>query len=134
VPYWVWLRRLALQRLTWWRRFHIGSLKRSVTREAAAVAAPASSQPRCVDGLVDSSISPSGRAAGNEEQLRARLALESLDASDREILHLRYLEDLSFAEIASRLGLGLSAVKMRHVRALERFRTVLNPSDPASQP
>jgi DNA-directed RNA polymerase specialized sigma24 family protein len=30
--------------------------------------------------------------------------------------------DLPFAEIAAKLDLGLSAVKMRHLRALKRLR------------
>jgi hypothetical protein len=49
----------------------------------------------------------------------------SLDESDRQILVLRYEDQLSFAEIAAKLGAGLSAVKMRHVRALERLRGLM---------
>jgi RNA polymerase sigma-70 factor, ECF subfamily len=60
-----------------------------------------------------------------EERERVRAAVDTLAPSDREILDLRYVEDLSFAEIASRIQVGLSAVKMRHVRAIERFRSAL---------
>ena len=38
---------------------------------------------------------------------------------------LRYLEQLSFDEIAAVLGLGVGAVKMRHLRALARLRGLL---------
>jgi RNA polymerase sigma-70 factor (ECF subfamily) len=51
--------------------------------------------------------------------------LEQLAAHDREILVLRYLEDLTFPEIASVTGLSEGAVKMRHLRALERIRVLL---------
>jgi hypothetical protein len=35
------------------------------------------------------------------------------------------VEQRSFAEIAVGLGIGLSAVKMRHLRALKRFRDLV---------
>jgi Sigma-70, region 4 len=35
-------------------------------------------------------------------------------------------EELPFAEIATALGLGLGAVKMRHLRALDRLRRMLD--------
>ena len=40
-------------------------------------------------------------------------------------LGLRYLDQLAFDEIAAVLEIGLSAAKMRHFRALERLRGVL---------
>ena len=49
-------------------------------------------------------------------------ALDGLADNDRRVLELRYIESLSFAEIAATLELGLSAVKMRHLRALRRLR------------
>ena len=45
-------------------------------------------------------------------------ALAKLSAADREVLVLRYLEQLSTADIAGVLGVGEGAVKMRHRRAL----------------
>jgi RNA polymerase sigma-70 factor (ECF subfamily) len=51
-----------------------------------------------------------------------------LSTADREVLDLRHVEDLSFAEIAERPGIGLGAVRMRHLRALERVRAVLDES------
>ena len=43
--------------------------------------------------------------------------------TDREVLLMRYLEDLSFRDIAAILGIGEGAAKMRHLRALQRMRT-----------
>jgi RNA polymerase sigma-70 factor, ECF subfamily len=126
VPYVAWLRRLALQRLIWWRRFHLGSSKRSVSRERTR-GLPLSDAltATLVDRLAGTGTSPSGQVIRNEERAEARAALEGLAATDRQILELRYLEDLSCAEIAAKLGIGLSAVKMRHLRALERFRDLI---------
>lgn len=47
--------------------------------------------------------------------------LETLPRRERDILRLRFYADLSFREMARHLGLGLSATKMRHYRALELF-------------
>ena len=48
-----------------------------------------------------------------------------MDEADREVLGLRYLDQLAFDEIAMVLEIGLSAAKMRHYRALERLRGLL---------
>jgi RNA polymerase sigma-70 factor (ECF subfamily) len=72
--------------------------------------------------------SPSGQVIREEERVRIRAAVESLAVADREILELRYVDDLPFAEIAERLGAGLGAVKMRHLRALERVRAAIDES------
>jgi RNA polymerase sigma-70 factor (ECF subfamily) len=52
-------------------------------------------------------------------------ALGDLRASDREILALRYLLDLSEAEAATALKLPKGTVKSRTARALDRLRVVL---------
>jgi RNA polymerase sigma-70 factor (ECF subfamily) len=69
-----------------------------------------------------------------EAQGRLRDALSQLAEQDREILVLRYLEQLSTADTAAILKLGLSAVKMRHLRAIERLRELLGnqPLDPST--
>jgi hypothetical protein len=48
-----------------------------------------------------------------------------MDEVDREVIGLRYLDELSFDEIAAVLVITLSAAKMRHLRALERLRGLL---------
>jgi RNA polymerase sigma-70 factor (ECF subfamily) len=126
MPYWAWLRRLALQRLIWWRRFHLGARKRSAFRDRASDGSVSErSTVRLVDRLAATGTSPSGQAVRDEERASARQALAGLAPDDRQVLELRYVEDLSFAEIAAKLELSLSAVKMRHLRALERMRGLL---------
>ena len=51
-----------------------------------------------------------------------RTALGELSPTDRAVLVLRYLEDLSVAETADRLSLSEGAVKNRSLRALARVR------------
>jgi RNA polymerase sigma-70 factor (ECF subfamily) len=127
LPFYHWLRRLAQLRLVWWYRFHLRSSKRSVARERPP-GPPFSSQSasRLVDRILDTGPSPSTHALRNEERERVLVALDHLSQRDREILEQRYLEDLSFPEIAARLGIGQSAAKLRHFRALRRIRVVLD--------
>ena len=49
-------------------------------------------------------------------------ALDALLPGDRQILILRHISELSFAEIAETLQISLSAAKMRVYRAEERLR------------
>jgi RNA polymerase sigma-70 factor (ECF subfamily) len=56
---------------------------------------------------------------------RVRAALAQLAERDREVLVLRYLEQLSTREIAEVLGIPEGTVKSRHLRALERLRGLL---------
>ena len=47
--------------------------------------------------------------------------MQVLSETDRQILHLRYFEEMAYQDIAEQLGVGLSAVKMRIKRARETF-------------
>ena len=88
--------------------------------------------------LADLGSSPSEQAVREELRQRVRPALDRLAPGDREVLVLRHLEQLSTAEAAAVLGIGEGAVKIRHLRALQRLRallrrrhlgrTVMNPS------
>jgi RNA polymerase sigma-70 factor (ECF subfamily) len=57
----------------------------------------------------------------NELRDRVHAALARLAVRDREVLVLRYLEQLSTRETAAVLGITEAAVKVRHVRALQRL-------------
>lgn len=63
---------------------------------------------------------------GRFEHGRAvRAAVASLPQSQRVVIELHWFEELSFAEIAQVLGLGLSAVKVRAHRGYARLRELL---------
>jgi RNA polymerase sigma-70 factor (ECF subfamily) len=125
VPFYSWLRRLALHRLNWAHRFHLGSGKRTVAREVSLEAGRSNDASAPTVRLPGTGTSPSDEAVRDEECERVRAVLARMEGPDRTILALRYVERLSLAEIGDRLGIGPSAVKMRHVRALKRFRTLL---------
>lgn len=65
---------------------------------------------------------PAERDALREELQRA---LDQLEESQREALVLKYVEGLSYEEIAQLTGAGVSALKMRVKRACERLRELL---------
>jgi RNA polymerase sigma-70 factor (ECF subfamily) len=57
--------------------------------------------------------------------------LESLPLGDREVLVARYLHELSFADIATLLGISVSAAETRCRRARERLRALVDDQDEA---
>jgi RNA polymerase sigma-70 factor (sigma-E family) len=59
---------------------------------------------------------------GPELRLLVGEALSALTPTDRAVVVLRYLEDLSAEEVAARLGLSAGAVRNRSMRALARMR------------
>src|SRR5262249_23722652 len=77
------------------------------------------------DRLVSPGTSPSLHLVREEVRERVRTALARLAPGDQEVLIMRYLENLSVAEIAAALGVREGAVKMRRTRALERLSSLL---------
>jgi RNA polymerase sigma-70 factor (ECF subfamily) len=124
LPFYPWLRRLAWERLLKLHQRHIAADKRSVTREAPAPL-PDESALQMARLLLAPGPSPSEGAQRQELCDRVRAALGRLGQRDREVLVLRYLEQMSTAEIAAVLGTTAGAVKVRHLRALERLRGLL---------
>jgi RNA polymerase sigma-70 factor (sigma-E family) len=57
-------------------------------------------------------------------QVSLERALDQLTPKQRTVLVLRYYEDLTEAETARVLGIGLGTVKSTHRRALQRLRTL----------
>ncbi len=133
LPFYPWLHRLTAERLAVVHRKHRRGT-RSVGREQHATAWLDDSAGLLVDHLVDSDTTPGHDLVREERRQRVRDALERLTPPDREVLVMRYLEDLTFPEIAAILGVGESAAKMRHLRAIERIRTVLKADDSGSVP
>jgi RNA polymerase sigma-70 factor (ECF subfamily) len=122
VPFYPWLRRLAWEHLVKLHEKHLYARKRTVKREApGGLDLPDDSALQLAERIASSGTGPSRHMLRAELQKRVRDALGKLSSTDREVLVLRYLEQLPTAEIAAVLGLGESAVKMRHRRALDRL-------------
>jgi RNA polymerase sigma-70 factor, ECF subfamily len=107
-------------------RRHIWTDRRSVAREEGQfLPLPDESAVQLADRLVGRESSPSGRAIREELRARVQAGLKRLAPHDREVLAMRHLEQLSMAEIAGVLGITEGAVKVRHLRALQRFHQLI---------
>jgi RNA polymerase sigma-70 factor (ECF subfamily) len=123
VPFFVWLRFLALQRVQMVHREH-RARKRDQTLEVPLGRAELTSA-EISELLVDRAASPPERAQDIELRERVAAALERLEPLDREILVLRCFEQLTNLEAAEALGITPNAASNRFIRALRRIRGVL---------
>jgi RNA polymerase sigma-70 factor (ECF subfamily) len=128
IPFYPWLRQLAWERLAKLHRHHLQAQKRSTLREQPWQWEPSDESALALaNRLLARGSGPSSHLLREELRRRVREALTRLPERDREILVMRYLEQLSTREMAAVLGIAEGAVKTRHVRALERLRGLLGP-------
>jgi RNA polymerase sigma-70 factor (ECF subfamily) len=127
LPFYLWLRRLAWEKLVAAQRRHIKAQRRSVKREEPnGLNLADESAAALADKLLASGTSPSGRLVRDEQRRRVLETVAALPERDRELLVLRYLEGLSTAEIATVLEITAGAVMTRHTRALTRLRALFD--------
>jgi RNA polymerase sigma-70 factor, ECF subfamily len=127
MPFYPWLSRLAADRLARTHRDHVASAVRGIGREER-IDGPSqdeSAAPGWDDRLAADETTPGHRLVREERRHLLAGAIERMDEGEREILGLRYFDCLAFDEIAAVLEIGLGAAKMRHLRALERLRRLL---------
>ena len=127
LPFYPWLFRLAAERLTRTHREHVASSVRGIGREQRidATLRDTANAAQLIDRLTANDTTPGRHAARAERRHIVATAITRMDQADREVLGLRYLDQLAFDEIAAVLGIGLSAANMRHLRALRRMRDTL---------
>lgn len=68
---------------------------------------------------------PGAAAERSETRQWVQLALELLDADDREVVRLRDYDELTFGDIAAHTGEAEDTVRMRYRRALPKLARVL---------
>lgn len=126
MPFRVWIRLLADQRLVEVHRRHLGAHGRDARREFAlhnVGGAPSAAD--LAARLAGDLTSPSQAAARLELIDLLVKAVESLEPLDREVLALRHFEELSNDEVAELLEIPKGTASKRYVRALARLRSVL---------
>jgi RNA polymerase sigma-70 factor (ECF subfamily) len=127
IPFYPWLRQLAWDQLVTFHRKHLYAGRRSRRREEDVAAAISDeSVAELASCLLDSRADPLSRMVRRELQERVRRAIDQLPGKYREILVMRHLEQLSTAETAAVLKIGPSAAKMRHLRAVEQLKRLLD--------
>jgi RNA polymerase sigma-70 factor (ECF subfamily) len=123
----IWFRMIVSQTLLDLERRHLGSAKRSAERERSMHGHwnGDSTSTSLAFHLAGQLPSPSSVAANAEMVGRLDVALQGMDAIDREILALRHFEELTNAETARVLELSEQAASARYVRAMRRLKQIL---------
>lgn len=125
LPIFVKLRKIALQTLTDIERRHLGAGKRDAMKESLPSDSQSDATMDAWAAFADTISSPRTHLEKIERQALARRVLNGLPQHDREILELRHFEELSNTECAAVLGIAPKAASIRYVRALKRFRDLL---------
>jgi RNA polymerase sigma-70 factor (ECF subfamily) len=123
MPFHLWVRKTAYERLLNVRRDHRRRGRRSVDRE---VPLPDRSSLLLARPLVQSGPSPSQQAQAREFAAAVSRAVAELSEADREVLLMRHAEGLSYEEIACLLDIEQAAARKRFGRALIRLQKVLS--------
>jgi RNA polymerase sigma-70 factor (ECF subfamily) len=127
MPFYLWLRGIAGNKMLELHRHHLGVQMRDAKREVAIDNAPGmqSTAVGLAAVMVANDTRPSQAAMREEMKHRLEEALASLDPIDRDVLALRHYEQLSNRETAELLGIEPAAASKRYVRALKRMKDLL---------
>lgn len=127
MPFHLWLRHMAKDRIIDAHRRHRSSAKRSVDREQAVVASANldRSSVHFIAQLCDNQLTPGAAATLHEMQERFEAAIGEMEAQDEEIILMRNFEHLTNQEVAQALELSPPAASMRYLRAIRRLRAAL---------
>ena len=132
LPFYPWLRRLAWERLVKLHRRHRAG-RRAVGREET-LDLPDESAWALGSRFLAAGGGPGTEAVRRELRDRVRAALAALPDRDREVLVLRFLEQLPTADAAEVLGVTAGVVKVRQMRALARLRELLGDESQGGRP
>ena len=122
MPFRLWLRKTAQERLLMARRQHLRAEARSLRRE---VPLPERSSLLLARPFLARGSTPSRQLNRHELARRVRQAVALLPVADQEILLLRTYEGLSNEEVACLLDLTPATASKRHGRAVLRLYRLL---------
>jgi RNA polymerase sigma-70 factor (ECF subfamily) len=119
-----WLRQILAAKVANLVRHYFGTQGRDVRLEQALAAEVDQSSRLLGQDLMASVTSPSLQAVRREQAVLLADALEKLPEDYREVIILRHIEGLPFAEVAGRMQRSEDSVQKLWVRALARLRAV----------
>jgi RNA polymerase sigma-70 factor (ECF subfamily) len=120
-----WLRQVLAARLADQVRRHLKAKRRDARLERRLADEMGQSSQDLENQLASRQSTPSHQAAQRERAVLLAEALKALPADYEEVIVLRHLEGLSFAEVAERMGRSVDSVEKLWVRALARLRRAL---------
>jgi RNA polymerase sigma-70 factor, ECF subfamily len=121
-----WLRSIFATRLAMLLRHYLGTQGRDLRREQGLEINLDQTSQLLERGLFAGGNSPSQSVMRREQGVILAEALAKLPEDYREIVMLRQLEDLSFADVATRMDRSVDSVQKLWVRALARLRTLMS--------
>jgi RNA polymerase sigma-70 factor (ECF subfamily) len=122
LPFRLWLRQIACDRVLKARRHHLGTARRAIGRE---VPLPEQSSLLLARHLLAGDLTPSRRLDQRELARRTRQAVAQLADADKEIVIMRHFEGLSNREVAHVLSIDAATASKRHGRAMLRLHRIL---------
>lgn len=131
MPFHLWLRQLAKDRIIDMHRRHRTAQRRSVDREQHVVSLGNDDRSAAdlASVLKDAELTPAASTVRREMEERFLLAVNDLPDDDRELIMMRHFEHLGNSEVAEILGLSAPAAGMRYLRAIRRLRQALGTDD-----
>ncbi len=117
-----WLRTILAAVLSNHVRRYLGTQQRDARLEQALAVELDDTSGFLQQGLVAATSTPSRQASKREALLVLADALEHLSEDYRQVITLRHLEGLPFAEVATRMGKTVPSVQNLWVRALHRLK------------
>lgn len=135
MPFHLWLRNMAKDRLIDAHRRHRVAVRRSLDREQPLTTAPGADQSTLdlAAQLCDPALTPAAAALRQELALKFHQAIAQLSEPDREVILMRHFEQLTNQEVAETLTLSEAAASMRYLRAIKRLRAVLQVTEQAQE-
>ncbi|HJZ60089.1 MAG TPA: sigma-70 family RNA polymerase sigma factor [Gemmataceae bacterium] len=120
-----WLKQMLLHNAADFARGFLETDKRRADREVGLPDADTTGE---VDDLASDTPTPSAHAMVGEQEEKVRRALDTLPADYRQVVVWRYQEELSFAEIAQRMGRTENAVRKLWFRAVMKLEETMGGS------
>ena len=117
-----WLRRILAGQIALLVRRYFGTKGRDLKLEQELAVQLDQSSQMMDGGLAASGSTPSQHASRREQAVLLANALSKLPVDYREVIVLRHLEGLPFAEVAGRMGRSEDSVQKLWVRALGSLR------------
>jgi RNA polymerase sigma-70 factor (ECF subfamily) len=122
MPFHVWLRKTAQDRLLNMQRHHFKAAKRAVARE---VSLPQRSSVQLARQLLGAGATPSAQASHREMARQVRQAVTQLAELDREIVLMMDIEGLSSEQVGYILDVSPVTVRRHHTAALLQLHKIL---------
>jgi RNA polymerase sigma-70 factor, ECF subfamily len=120
-----WLRSILAARIAHFVRHYAGTRRRDVRREQGLEIDLDQSSRAVARDLFSLHSSPSQKVVRHEQGVMLAGGLARLPEEYREVIILRHLEELSFPQVAERMGRSVDSVQKLWVRGLARLRQTM---------